>query len=676
MKGSDTLEDVAKGVITSCQNATLTASLGLTTLPAASIVYAGGGSGGGQAAMLANPPTQRIAPMSRPLNGAVACPGGSATTQGVLDARAEQLLIGLDGIAVVGANQNHGDSLFDDGVGVAAGCPDQIVGPVTLNFTTDCTADGCVAGATAGTFTYTFGSWKEVLAMLYGGQNNITAQAQLLAAAADGKHRNPARINCASPVRKALADQWGTLFESNVANCGHGAVAGNCIKLKHAFRRGDLSGTSDTFVTLAGMVAIPAFTTLVSATNLQACVNPATATASAFCNAGTAPMNKGDSDYLDLDPIRRISDSGAAGTSRVGLEQVAQGYVAPSNPPAVAGVDTRPDPTTVLVELPEAGGPTRQNWGPDACNSATWLAAQQANITQRKGLGLVLPIEIPTNFGDEGVAYWSPSAVAGQAPTLCDAGQFAPSLPDALVGGQAGVCPDGKTWPCLFPVHKNPDNTITFNCLTAAAVPAKAPVRDERFYNILVVNSLGKYVKDNYLNPSITLPAARQNRTVAGFFRLHASQLTNLGGNPTIAGTPGTSVCKQFTSTDQIGCLVKANPCSIGYAGREAVDKLPSALNSFAYQLGIATTDAKPPTDTNIYALLDPLNAAYYPMSRKLFVNHWNDPALPVPASAANEDILYSCFKNDTLTSPIVTNFHFLKVPTGPTVDNVCPNNR
>src|SRR5262249_13238434 len=86
MKGSDTLEDVAKDAI---------AAAGLT----ASITYVGGGSGTGQAAMTSTPPTQQMAPMSRQLNGS-ACTTLGATTG--------QLLIGLDGIALVGANQTGG----------------------------------------------------------------------------------------------------------------------------------------------------------------------------------------------------------------------------------------------------------------------------------------------------------------------------------------------------------------------------------------------------------------------------------------------------------------------------------------------------------------------------------------------------------------------------------------
>ena len=94
---------------------------------------------------------------------------------------------------------------------------------------------------------YVFADWKDVLAVVYAGQNHTSARALL---GTTSKTRNPARINCASPVRKALADNWGTLFNTNCAATGDPL---NCVKLKHAFRRGDLSGTTDTFVTLVGL---------------------------------------------------------------------------------------------------------------------------------------------------------------------------------------------------------------------------------------------------------------------------------------------------------------------------------------------------------------------------------------------------------------------------------------
>jgi hypothetical protein len=214
---------------------------------------------------------------------------------------------------------------------------------------------------------------------------------------------------------------------------------------------------------------------------------------------------------------------------------------------------------------------------------------------------------------------------------------------------------------------------------------------DNRAFNLLVVDDIGHFRLDGFSNPLLSLAAVRQNRVVTAYFRLNVTQADPVNGTPTLAGVPtpafppnapaANSFCKALTSTDQIGCLVKANPCSIGFAGREAADKTPSPLNSFAYQLGTTAVDARPPTDTNINSLLDPSpTAVFYAMSRKLFVNKWTDPAFaagPVTDPAfANEDILYNCFKDATKTNPAVSAFHFLPIGSGPVVNNVCPNNR
>lgn len=708
MKGSDTLEDVTKGVLADC----IVATNDPTILATTDITYVGGGSTGGQAALVAG--LQRIGPMSRPMNG-TACPV-TTPPQGTLDARGEQLLIGLDGISMTTSNQAHRDSLNN---ATGGDCADTINGltlpyalitpsprPVPevcfldpalgglpnccLNHTTgandaNCNADG----------SYTFRDWKDVLALLYAGQNN-SANAALTAAFPKTRQIN--RINCASQVRKALADNWGDLFDTD---CSKGPVVGNCKKLKHAFRRGDLSGTTDTFVTLVGLaVAVPAYTTTFLPNPIGIpTVNPASATANPFCNAGIAAMNKGDSDYLDLDPIRRIADATSAGGVRTGLEQVAEGYNAPSAAPGTPGVDTRPDPTAAeaLVELPEFGAPHRSNVGPNQAITAPapndFTTLQKAAIAQRKGLGLVLPIGFPTNYQDEGVAYWSPSAAPGQAPVICTAGSFAPTIPVA----PAGMCPDGTNAPCLFPVNVKcsdgsappcvaPATTVlNFNCMVATATPVKPPLKDNRVYNLMVVNAAGKYVLDGYTNPSLgtSLTVAKQNRVVSAFYRLHVSQVDNFGGPiPTPNSfTVGTSVCKTFDETTQIGCLTKASPCSIGYAGRESVDKAPGS-NNMAYRLG-TTAPGVAATDTNIQALLDTTNPSFYPMTRKLFVNHWVDPALAVLPTMAKEEVLYNCFKQDAITSPRVAQFHFLPIPAttafpapGPHVDNSCPNPR
>jgi len=701
LKGSDTLEDVAKNVLADC----IVATADPTVLAATDITYVGGGSGGGQAAMVGG--QQRIAPMSRPINGAQ-CPVTPPATQGVLDARGEQLLIGLDGIAIVAQNQTHVDSLFDDGLGATFNCNDAITAttlsaslitppgtPVGTPGAGGCPADPALGGApnccldaagnnfgcnAAGSYVFT--TWSDVLALLYAGQNHTTNAALL---GTTSKTRNPARINCASPVRKALADNWGTLFNTNCTATGDPL---NCVKLKHAFRRGDLSGTTDTFVTLVGLaVAVPAYTTtfLPNPAGLPT-VNPATATANPFCNAGPQPMNKGDSDYLDLDPIRRIADSGANPT-KVALEQVAEGRALPSTPPVPVGHDSRPDPTasTSLVELADFGSPNRPNVGPNQAITAPapndFITLQAAAIAARKGLGLVLPVEMPTNYTDYATAYWGSAAAPTDPtvpPTVCTAGAFAGSIPTGAPANS--MCPNGGSAPCLFPVHVNADNSLNFNCLVSQVNLSRPPIVDLRVYNLMVMDPTGHYRPDAYTNPSLTtLSAAKQNRTVSAFFRLNASQSTNLGGPvPAPNGfTAGTTVCKTFTSTDQIGCLVQANPCSIGFVGREAVVKAPLPLNNLAYRLGTALADSRAPTDTTITALLDTsATAPFYPMARKLFVNHWVDPALPVLPTMAKEDVLYNCFKQDAITSPRITQFHFLKVPGGPKVDDACPNNR
>jgi hypothetical protein len=629
LRGSDTLEDVAKAVITDC-------GLG------AVMSYVGGGSGAGQSAMTATPPTQNIAPMSRELNG-TACV-----------ATASELLIGLDGIAIVGANQVPGSDSLETVVGAANNCRDSIQGEKSVAVT-DCSVPGtaCDNGVVSGPGTYTFTSWKDVLAVVYAGQNHSTA-AQLLA----DKTRNPARIDCAGPVRQTLVNSWGTIFSDTTATPSVTCRTGTCNRLKHAFRRDDLSGTTDTFVGLVGLVAIPAFTTT-SASNFPT-KNPATATVNPFCNAGSGTMNKGDSDYLDLDPIRRIADSeGVLPDNRAGREQVAQGYGPPSNPPAVLGNDTRPDPAVTI--LADFGASNRQNVGPDPSN-AGWTAAQQAELPKRRGLGVVLPVSFPTNFTLPDQAYWANTS-AGGPPVLCTPGVFAPVLPDTA---PPGICPDGTTGLCNLPVNASDPVNPNFNCMSLGAKPSNLPIQDERVYNLLVLTRAGKYVKDNYVNGSLALPATRQNRVVSGYYRLHTTRTTNFGG--AVSGGP----CALLTSaTDLIGCLVKANPCSVGFAGREAVNALNGGP-SMAFRLGtfVALDDAFAPSTARINNLVTTATVTdNYGLARTLWVNR----AIPANPLTANETTLLGCFANPAIVDARISQFNFVPVPGTVTRNKTCP---
>jgi len=614
IKGSDTLELVTKDAIALCSLGTL-------------ISYVGGGSGTGQAAMVAG--TQQVAPMSRELNG-TAC-----------TASASQLLIGLDGISIVTSNQFFGDSI-DQTVETDDNCSDTIDGDNSLTVAGCTAADGC---NTPGTYLFT--DWKDVMAMVYGGQNHTTA-VQLINGA-----RNPARINCASPVRQALVNNWNAVFRDSILD-PQPCRATDCLRLKHAFRRGDQSGTTDTFVTLVGLVAIPPYTTT-TANNLP--IPDANATANPFCNAGDNKMNKGDADYLDLDPIRRIVDSDMAANGRLGFEQVAQGFQPPSNPPVTQFVDDRVEPpVTVMADYSSS---TEVNVLPDP-GIANSTALQQAALLNRKGLGVVLPIEIPGNYTDERVAYYSTVPSQGE-PVICSPGKFAPSIADAQHSSTA-LCPNGRPQPCLLPVYLDPaTGAINFNCLTNSPVPVAAPLRDGRVYNLLVVDTGGHYVRDNYVNPNLPgLSVVRQNRVVNALFRLHISQVTNLG-----APAPGIN-CKKFSSTEQIGCLVAASPCSIGFAGREAVD---NALNIAMQVDGIKATSP------NIENLVNGSGNPIYPLARRLWFN-----ALNGFGSVSGDQLsLVRCFQGLTPGVPLsdidvaIQRRNFVPVPAGVSRTKSCP---
>lgn len=613
LKGSDTLEDITKDLIGLC---------GLTS----TITYLGGGSGTGQAAMVGG--TQQIAPMSRQLNS-TACTGSAG-----------QFLLGLDGIAVTASNQLFGDSLQqtpdtnDD-------CTDTISGGVALSVPGCTAADGCSPDG-----TYTFTSWKDVLATIYGGQNHTTA-AQLISGA-----RNPARINCASAVRQALVNDWNAIYSDTDPVNPQTCRSLSCTRLKHAFRRGDSSGTTDTFVSLVGMVAIPPLTTTFDSVKLIP-TRDANATANPFCNAGEAKMNKGDSDYLDLDPIRRIADSDVAASGRLGLEQIAQGYAVPSNPPTEQYNDVRVDPPVAV--LADFTTPNAPNFNPDPAVAGAFNL-QKTALAQRKGLGVVLPIEIPSNYGNEQQAYFAPLATGGD-PLLCTPGKYAPTIL-----GTGFICPDGQPQPCLVPVEASNPSVPKFNCLVNAPVPALSPIRDARVYNLLVLDSTGKFVKDNYNNPNIALSAARQTRVVSAFFRLHTSQITTLG-SPTIGIN-----CKKFTSTDQIGCLVEANPCSIGFAGRESVDNV---VNFAALIEGIRATS------TNISNLVTTpaTTADDYPLARTLWLNALNG----FSGVTGPEVGLVKCEQGQipgvpqSLVDEHVQALNFVAVPAGVNRSKTCP---
>jgi hypothetical protein len=534
------------------------------------------------------------------------------------------------------------------------------------NITQGCSPDG----------TYTFDNgngvggddWKDVLAQIYGGQNHTAAPqtvtdatevnadntavcftAAFVAAAgnptcsatmacAAGTYcnagtcgnlvpdttkprnckRNTARIDCTNPVRGVLLASYGSIIST--PNCSQATP--ECVKVKHAFRRDDLSGTTDAFQALVGLVAIAPFTTIRSTSTGGPEIADFAAVASPFCNAGTAALNKGFTDALDLDPYRRACSAGPA-PDRFGLENVCEAWALPNNSDAGCYVAGGNPAVLSPNNYPQRDHSAVQGRGflpAGVTETVTTLQADiQGNTTKPRCLGVVVPISIPTDVVNSNA--WDTWRYQPATSGTCSAGArgFVSPLPRQM------VCPDGLI-KALAGNCKMAINTTAglnaFDCTVDSPVPG-GNVQDSRYYNLVPVDNLGhmqtspNVLLDAYANPNF--PALTGNglrRFVRRFYAVHMIRPDSSGAPATIA-----TGCKQTDDTSQIGCLVKASPCSLGYAGREAADPAGSVqFNNVALRLaGVQATQA---TIENLATAGTPV----YPMARKLWFNSFQAP--------------------------------------------------
>jgi hypothetical protein len=223
MKGSDTLFDFTSQMFVSCPGI------------AAVSLYQGGGSATGQAAMVRG--AQQVAPMSRFMDSSASiCTTGP--DGGVTVATAEGLVIGLDGIEVLGATR----TLETNDGGVAATCHQGInpqCDPAGLPGRGSAAIDTTVNG-------YTFNGWRDVLRVLLAGFDHTNTGTNAAAWAAR---------DCNSATRVFLANNYGSFFENNCTPQA-GDTTGNCVAIRHVFRPDDFSGTSDTMLSLLGLPSI------------------------------------------------------------------------------------------------------------------------------------------------------------------------------------------------------------------------------------------------------------------------------------------------------------------------------------------------------------------------------------------------------------------------------------
>ena len=555
MAGSDTLKDFTLSVIN-----------GSVCPAAVGLVYTGGGSGGGETALInssnAATPTQTVAPMSRFLASPAVCSAKDAS-------KAEAIAFAADGVGVVVSKQH-------------IACDPNAANP------TDCAPHGPTGIRNSGTLaagTYTLGGnppsavvqgWRDVLRLVYLGLPNTAGKDP----DANGIVAPPVR-DCNSAARQDLVNTWGNMFENACSG-------GNCTQLNHAFRRDELSGTTDVFRELLNAKLSPFCNTRFAGDPLINIEYPTVL-------SNGAPVF--EDSYQDFDPIRRTCAGGANG----------QGGALPA---------------------PTNGGTTQPDFPA--------LVAEQV-CSPRGGLGLVLPVRSPESLlvGD---IYPTEPCLRGNL----DLGP-APKTP----GGKDTLCPNGDVPLGNVSTDYNPATGVVNNSSGVCLIPAGADnsarcingrnnfpspidppggaipnaLRDGRVYNqqLYGTGTTPLYLKDpelatNQPTGEVGIFKGGPARSVVGaLIRIHATR-TMIATAPTCPGTAGSGRCCDRTdSTDAIGCLVDADPCSVGFGGGVALTSQLQTSASNETNFGASVN--------NIANKEDCIQNIIYPLARKVYIS-------------------------------------------------------
>lgn len=656
--GSDTLFNITNDVVSNCPSYGVS---GVSTALSGSLKYIGGGSSFGGGRM--NPATwapngqQQVAPQSRFLSSAECGQFGTNAGQGVMFA--------LDGIGVF-----H-DSTENSACNVLRykGCitVQDLNDKATLGFGLGAagvddgtgTAVADEDAATPGT-QYCFNHWSEALRIIYAGQHahNTTAACTTIPTAAAVAGRR-----CNSDVRRTLVENWSNIFDQTGGGGDGGCADGNCTRLKHAYRRDDLSGTTDTFLTLIGVAGVTTGTP--------------PAPQKTFCNG---------IENEDLDPIRRDCSVNAA-------------------QPTSATLDTDSVCSSIPMRLRNlpfdaaTGNPTGAFLGPTSPNQVT--APTGAATTAFSDLGLVLAVSpIPDrvnrfvldaqgNWSDTGTVLNDPATGQPYNPqfdtTACSAAQLGGTFRLSEMAFSAGTttqrCPSGAPraankcqWITRVGAPSADGSTAAgwFNCKATRRnrlVGAAAPWAD---YDARAYNWVPRHPQTGALlvadNTNGTGGIKDARFTGGGTARIHMIlPATALANHPT---------CKFSDATRQIGCLTKADPCSIGYAGLEAQDSntTPDDLASpgtnaplfLATPNGLAEVQ---PTIDRIQDLVDACNSGLegrYPIARTLWLNSARGliAAADLPTNPANSaGQTFALVNNSVDSDPGNDTFGFETVP-------------
>ena len=473
----------------------------------------------------------------------------------------EDLMVGLDGI-VIEANS-------------ITACTNELANATSANsFQVNDTSGNPVTSCPGCDMTghYTLADSIDLLRLVYGGM-----------------HHDGTTFDCNGNVRRTLIKSWNTLF---TAACGTAQCTGG---LTHAWRRSDLSGTTDAFVSLVGFGARGIGTLSTAPVGAARKVNP-------FCNSA-------DATFVPTVACAGITPSPCTATQACDTN----GFCMPASFGGSSDFsDADPIRTTCAT-------------GEQVCNSG--LSSNGQALTAISGtLGVVLPILLPDN---------NPAPAASDVyPTqLCSAGKF------ALVssGNNHEKCPGGPNFlgDCFQPFFQaNAADTQHFNCIAKSnAHSTGTPTGlDGRAWNLPVKLGAGGGLYNVDAN-------GREN--IFSAYRIHV----------TTAITGTTPICTQTDDTLQIGCLVNSDPCSIGYAGRQA--DVPAANEALSVNHIF-------PTDTNISNLVTG-GTPVYPIARRLFFA--SVVGFSTGKLRGGEAALAGCYEDNNIVKQAIFDNNFVVLP-------------
>jgi hypothetical protein len=156
------------------------------------------------------------------------------------------------------------------------------------------------------------------------------------------------------------------------------------------------------------------------------------------------------------------------------------------------------------------------------------------------------------------------------------------------------------------------------------------------------------------------------------YYRIHG---TTAGANNVpdpVAGTTG--LCQENDDTSQIGCLTDSDPCSVGFAGREAAKSYPGTgapptpQPAFLKALAVngpppfTPSSVNPDPDTALKNLLQPSGTTpLYPLSRRLYFN----TIYGFSNLLGGEKELATCYGTNSIVTSAVSSHGFVAIPGG-----------